>query len=324
MIHSMRRLALALLVALLVPASAAAVLTPGRTVPNPAPVATLSVTHRSVVFAVGRSSRGCGQVRLWDTATGGLWTFGERTIRGCEEGPSGGFGIGQVATSGRRVFWVTHIGGNFTDHQLWTATPARRSARRLAFETAESGNPPPIVLGSGTREGVPYAVGGTVTYLSDAGARQFRSALGSPVRLLTAGPGAGTARVLASLADGRVVLLSRAGAVLRTDRYEGAVRAIALGGAGPLVQVGATVTVGQAGGTEVTLPAGALMLDYRQRAIVYRRGTQVRLRHVSTGADTLLQTFQVKPYQPTLFSTDSWGAAWAKGASVHWRSGPLR
>ena len=323
----MRRRAPALaVVVLLLPASAAALLTPGRTVTNAGAVTALSVTHRSVVYAVGRTTRDCGHVRLWDTATRGWWTFGERTIRGCEEGPSGGFGIAQVATSGRRAFWVTHIGGNFTDYRLWTATPGRSSPRRLALGTGESGAPPPIVLGAGTREGVPYAVEGTVTYLDDAGARQFRTELGSPVRLLTSGPGAGTARVLASLADGRVVLLSRAGAVLRTDEYApGAVRAIALGGAGPLVQVGRTVNVGPfAGGTRITLPAGALMLDYRQRAIVYRRGTQARMRHVSTGADALLQAFAVRPWQPILFSTDSWGAGWAKGATVGWRSGPLR
>ena len=325
MIGAMRRVLPLLLVALLVPASAAALLTPGRTVTSAATVSSLSVTNRSVVWAVEGSTRDCGHVRLWDTATRGLWTFGNRTIRGCEESPSGGFGIAQVATSGRRVLWVTHIGGNFTDYQLWTATPSRPSPRRLAFETAESGSPPPIVLGAGTREGVPYAVGGTVTYLSDAGTRRFRTSLGSPVRLLTSGPGAGTARVLASLADGRVVLLSAAGAVLRTDEYEpGAVHAIALGGAGPLVQVGSTVTVGPFAGDEVTLPPGALMLDYRQRAIVYRRGTQVRLRHITTGADTHLQTFGIEPRQPMLFSTDSWGAAWAKGAQVGWRSGPLR
>lgn len=323
----MHRLVPALAVAaLLLPASAAALMTPGRTVTNAGAVTSLSVTHRSVVYAVGRTKRDCGHVRLWDTATRGWWTFGNRTIRGCEEGPSGGFGIAQVATSGRRAFWVTHIGGNITDYQLWTATPSRRSPRRLASDSGESGSPPPIVLGAGTREGVPYAVEGTVTYLNDAGTRQFRADLGSPVRLLTSGRAAGTARVLASLADGRVVLLSRTGAVLRTDEYPpGAVRAIALGGAGPLVQVGATVNVGPfAGGTKITLPAGAVMLDYRQRAVVYRRGTQARLRHISTGADTLLQTFPVRAWQPMLFSTDSWGAGWAKGATVSWRSGPLR
>ncbi len=76
-------------------------------------------------------------------------------------------------------------------------------------------------------------------------------------------------------------------------------------------------------GTEISLPAGALMLDYRQGAIVYRKGSQVRSRHVATGADTLLQVIPLKPWQTMLFSTDSWGSAWAKGSSVSWRSGPL-
>jgi len=110
--------------------------------------------------------------------------------------------------------------------------------------------------------------------------------------------------------------------VLRTDEYEpGSVRAIALGLVGPLVQVGNVVQVGS---TDVTLPAGALMLDYRQRAIVYRKGTQVRMRHISTGADRLLRAIAIKPWQPMPFSTDSWGSGWATGKAVSWRSGPLR
>ena len=317
-----RLLTLLSLAALAVPASAAALLTPGRTVPNVAPVPVLSVTHRSVVWAVGQSSRDCGHVRLWDTATGGLWTFGGRTIRGCEEGPSGGFGIGQVATSGRRVFWVTHIGGNITDYQLWTATPSRPGPRRLALESAETDGPAPIVLGGGTRDGVPYAIGRTVTLVGDSGARLFRVTLDAPVRLLAAGTGPGKARVVAALEDGSVVTLSDTGAVLRTNQYDpGPVRAIALGLPGALVQVGNVVHVGSA---DVTLPAGALMLDYRQRQIVYRKGTQVRMRHIATGADRLLRVIAVKPWQPMPFSTDSWGSGWATGKTVSWRSGPLR
>ena len=311
-----------ILVALAAPAAASALLTPGRTVSNAAPVTALSVTQRSVVWAVGQSKRDCGHVRLWDTATRGLWTFGSRTIRGCEEGPSGGFGIAQVATSGRRVFWVTSIGGNITDYQLWTAAPTRPGPRRLAFESADTGGPTPIVLGAGTPEGVPYAVGPAVTYVTDAGARRFRVSLGSPVRLLTSGTLPGTARVLAALADGRVLLLSRAGAVLRTDQYDpGSVRAIALALDGPLVQVGNVVHIGT---DDVTLPTGTLMLDYRQRTIVYRQGTQVRSRHITTGADRVLRVIPVKPWQTMPFSTDNWGSAWATGASVSWRSGPLR
>jgi hypothetical protein len=322
MIRSMKRLLPVLaFVALACPAAASALLVPGRSIANAADVTALSVTHRSVVWAVGRSSRDCGHVRLWDTASRGLWRFGERTIRGCEEGPSGGFGIAQVATTGRRVFWVTHIGGNITDYQLWTATPTRQSPLRLAFASAETGGPPTIVLGPGTQEGVAYAVGRTVTYVSDSGARLFRAELDAPVRLLAAGPSFGTGRVIAALENGDVVVLSGNGALLRTDSYEpGTVRAVQLAYGGPVVQAGDTVSVGSSTtGMKVTLPAGAVMLDYRQRAIYYRSGMLVRSRAVGNGSDVLLQRIPVKPWQPMPFSVD-WGTGWAQRATVNWRS----
>lgn len=319
----MRRVLPALaLAALLLPTSAAALLTPGRTVANVAPVTALSVTHRSVVWAVGRSNGDCGHVRLWDTASRGLWTFGRGSLRGCDEGPSGGFGIAQVSTASRRVFWVTHIGGNITDYQLWTATPTRPTARRVAFASAETGGPSPIVLGPGTQEGVAYAVGPTVTYVSATGTRLFRTTLGSPVRLLAAGTSFGTGRVVAGLADGRVVLLSRQGGVLDTETFDpGAVRSVALAYTGPVVQVAREVHLTQPDGRAgvVTLPAGALMLDYRQRGVYYRQGRQLRLRLVGTGADTLLLELLLHASQPMLFSVD-WGAGWATGRSVNWRT----
>ena len=320
----MRRIAVVGLIALLaLPASAAALLTPGRTVTNAAPVTALSVTHRSVAYAVARTRNACGQVRLWDTGTRALLSFGERTILGCEENPSGGYGIAQVSTTGRRVFWVTNIGGNITDYQLWTATPTRKAPLRLAFASSDTGTPPAIVLGTGTEEGVPYAVGDTITYVGASGARLFRTSVGSPVLLLTSGRGVGAARVLAALADGRVVLLSKTGAVLRTDAYApSSVRAIAFAVVGPLVQVGTTVDVGPfAAGTKVALPPRALLLDYRQGWIFYRLGTQARARQIATGRDTLVRTIPLEPSQPMLFSTD-WGTAWASAGTVSWRSGP--
>jgi hypothetical protein len=323
----MKRLAIlgAAFLGLALVGSAGALLTPGRTLTAPAPVTALSVTNRVVVYSVGRTRANCGSVVLWDTPRLGHWTFGSRTILGCEEGPSGGFGIPAVAVTGERVFWLTAIGGNVTDWQLWSATPTRRLARRLAFASSDTDGPPAIVLGQGTSDGVPYAVGQTVTFVSSAGARRFRTAVDAPVRLLTSGVGPGAARVVAVLDDGRVVLLSRTGVALRTDDYGPAhVRAVALGFVGPLVQVGSTVTIGSpTAGTRVTLPPGALMLDYRQGSIVYRRGTQVRARKVSTGKDTLLRVIPVKPWQTMPFSTDAGGSGWADGRRVSWRSGPL-
>jgi len=311
--------------ALALAGSAAALVTPGRTLTAPAPVTALSVTNRVVVYAVGRTRTNCGSVVLWDTPRLGHWTFGSRTIRGCEEGPSGGFGIPSVAVTGDRAFWLTRIGGNITDWQLWSATPSRRVARRLAFASADTDGPPAIVLGPGSIDGVPYGIGQTVTFVSSTGARVFRTTVDAPVQLLTSAVGRGDARVVAALDDGRVVLLSRTGVVLRTDDYGPAqVRAIALGVVGPLVQVGSTVTIGTpAAGRKVTLPPGALMLDYRQGSIVYRKGTQVRARKVSTGGDTLLRVIAVKPWQTMPFSTDPGGTGWADGRRVSYRSGAL-
>lgn len=323
----MRRLvpACGALLALLATGSAAGLLTPGRTVTAPAPVTPISVTGRTVVYAVGRTRASCGSVALWNTRARAPLTFGARTILGCEKGPSGGFGISSVAVSGQRAFWLTHIGGNITDWQLWSATPTRTAPRRLAFASSETDGPAAIVLGQGTHDGVPYAVGSTVTFVGPTGVRLFRKTLDAPVRLLASGTGIGAARVLASLADGRVVLLSKTGAVLRTDDYgSSGAEAIALGLVGPLVQTGSTVNVGPfAGGTKVGLPAGALMLDYRQGWIVYRKGTQVRARQIATGHDTLLQVIPVSRWQAMPFATDAGGSAWATGRTVNWRSGPL-
>ena len=313
------------ILALLLASSAAALLTPGRTLTAPAPVTALSVTNRVVVYAVGRTRTSCGSVVLWDTPRLGHWTFGSRTILGCEEGPSGGFGISSVAVTGDRAFWLTRIGGNITDWQLWSATPTRRVARRLAFASADTDGPPAIVLGQGTNDGVPYAVGQTVTFVSRTGARLFRTAVDAPVRLLT--PLSALVRPASSprSTTGASSSSRGTGVALRTDDYGPAqVRAIALGLVGPLVQVGATVNIGPfAGGTKVTLPAGALMLDYRQGSIVYRKGTQVRVRRLSTGKDTLLRVIAVKSWQAMPFSTDAGGSGWADGRRVCWRSGSL-
>jgi hypothetical protein len=312
--------------ALVLTGSAAALLTPGRTLTAPAPVGTVAVTNRVVAYAVGRTPTNCGSVVLWDTPRRGHWTFGTRTILGCEEGPSGGFGIPAVAVTGQRVLWLTGIGGNITDWELWSATPTRRVARRLAFASSDTDGPAAIVLGQGTRDGVPYAVEHEITFVAPSGSRLFRADVDSPVRLLTAGSGPGQARVVASLADGRLIVLSRTGEVLRSQSYEpDEVVAIALAATGPVVQTGRDVSVccSPTGPFVTMLPPGAKMLDYRQRTIVYRKGTQVRARRVPSETDTLLRTISVKPWQAMPFATDAGGSAWADGRRVSWRSGPL-
>ena len=217
---------------------------------------------------------------------------------------------------------MTYVGGNVREETLWTATPSRATPRRLADASSDvDAGASPIVLGPGTSDGVPYAAGRTVTYVADNGARLFRVTLPSEVRLLSAGVGPGVARVVAALADGSVVMLSRTGDILRTDPYEArAVSALALALPGPVVQVGTTIHVGP---RAVTLPSGSTLLDFRQGRIVYAKGSRVRARHVTTGADSLLRVIPRRPWERLLFATDAWGSGWATGSSVSWRSGPL-
>jgi hypothetical protein len=61
------------------------------------------------------------------------------------------------------------------------------------------------------------------------------------------------------------------------------------------------------------------MLDYRQRTIYYRLGTEIRSRAVGSGSDVLVQRIAVEPWRPMPFSMD-WGFAWATGTTVNWRT----
>ena len=97
-------------------------------------------------------------------------------------------------------------------------------------------------------------------------------------------------------------------------------KAVALALPGAVVQAGTEVRVGT---QTVTLPPGALLLDFRQGRLVYAQGLQVRSRRVADGTDTLLQTFPSGSRRPPLFATDAYGSAWAKATSVSWRGGPL-
>jgi hypothetical protein len=61
------------------------------------------------------------------------------------------------------------------------------------------------------------------------------------------------------------------------------------------------------------------MLDYRERAIVYRLGAQARSRAIGSRSDVLVQQFPLERWEPMLLSLD-WGYGWAKGATVYWRT----
>lgn len=319
----MRHLLVAVSVASVLVTGAAAVLVPTRAVVETTPITHLSLTGRTVIYAMdenaGRTT--CAHLKLWNTASRGLWRFGDSTTRACREEPSTGSGIAAVATSGERVFWVTFAGGNIRESTLWTATPGRRSPRRLADASSDADSvEPAIVLGDGSRDGVAYAVGDTITFVADSGARRFRRRVEGRVRHLVAGEGPGAARVAAALVDGRVVTLALDGRILATSPPGPAVTALELGPAGPVVQRGGSVSVGD---RTVVLPAGALMLDALRERVVYARGAEVRSRIVTTGVDVLLRRIAVGTLLRPEFAVDHGGTAWADGSTIRWTASEL-
>jgi hypothetical protein len=313
--------ALALALGLLATTAAAAVNLPGRSYVRPAAVSELALTHGSIAFAVRATLRDCDHVELWNPNVRGTWRFGRP--RPCGDVPSTGAGISDVAVATSRVVWLEFAGGNIRDWQLKTATITRKSPRLLRFVSRDVDAAPPIVLGEGARDGIPYAVEDEVTFLGDNGARIFRVTAPANVAALAAGPLPGPARIAVLLESGPVLLLDGAGRELTAlDFAPGAVRAIRLAGVGVVAQVGREVRIGNdpTPARTVTLPPGAVMLDYAQGRVLYRHGRTVYTARAATGARApLLPPF---PTTDTPVELDVLGLAWARGRSVNWKCAP--
>lgn len=287
-----------------------------RTRPAAAPVTAISVTHASIVYAVGPTATDCDHVELWNPDTKGTWRFGKP--HPCGDATSGGRGIIAVSSSGNRVVWLEYVAGNIAEYTLKTASTTRKTPRALRFGSEDVELPGPLVLGPGSELGIPFADGASVTFLGQNGAAVFRWTAPRPVRALTAGSGPAGGVVAALLDDGSVSLLSRAGAVVSSVPFAaGAVKALALAPAGLVVQVGGAVEIRKgASKRTVPLPAGARMLDYAEGRILYRKAKEIHALQAGTGKDSLLYT-GTGAKQP-LASLDTHGLATADGATVTW------
>jgi hypothetical protein len=310
--------ALALALGLFATTAAAALNLPGRSYVRPALISELALTQASIAFAVRATLRDCDHVELWNPDVRGTWRFGRP--RPCGDVPSTGAGITDVAVATSRVIWLEYAGGNIRDWQLKTATITQNSPRLLRVVSRDVDAAPPIVLGDGARDGIPYAIENEVTFLGDNGARGFRVTAPAEVAALAAGPLPGPARVAALLESGPVLLLDADGRELTTlDFPPGAVRAIRLAGVGLVAQVGREVRIGNdpAPSRTVTLPPGAVMLDYAQGRVLYRLGRTVYTARVATGARAPLLLPFARPDTPV--ELDVHGLAWARGRSVNWK-----
>jgi len=241
-------------------ATGAAALQPASAIVAPRPVQEIALTGRSIGYvADARKRLECGRIGFWNTSTGTSFTVHAREM--CTEETSTGQGISNVSVAMNRLLWLTYAGGNFREWFLWTATTTRRTPRQLRFVSRRVESPPPIVLGPGTQQGIPYAVDRRIVYLGDDGRPIFVKAMAAPVQALASdSQGRFGITVAALLSNGEIVGLDASGEEEFTMTFPpGAVVAVELDRRiGLAVQVGRRVTFP---GGEVTLPPGARMVD---------------------------------------------------------------
>lgn len=279
----MRRLLfLGLLVALVPTASAAR----PRSLTAPAPVIALAADGTRIAYAVGFSAGDCSRVRLWNLDPLGVTRLGRGTS--CTR-TSTGTTITSLALAGRRALWLHVTGGNIREWSLWTATGHLPAARRLRFARADADGPAPIVLGSGdsSRLGdiLPYAVGRDVTAIRVKGSRRFTWT--APARVVALAASGGELAVADE--TGVVTLLDASGAVLRSERFSGAVDAVRVTGRALVVQRGRTLEVRSGTRRSIySLLAGAKLADADgSRAVLVRAG-QVSTLDLDSGNGTVV------------------------------------
>jgi hypothetical protein len=296
---------------------------PGRTRAEGAEIVALSVTGRSVTYAVAdnKSKSDCAHAFIWHTAGGsiGKWRFGKATNEPCVEGPSTGDGISAVAMSAGRSLWIQYAGGNLRDWQLFTATRTKTKPKQLAFVEQDVDLPSPIVVGQGMQGGVPYAVNANLTFLGDNGAAIFKWTAPAPVKLLASGLGPNGSEVAAFLSNGVLDLLSHSGRVVQSYTYSpGELTGLYLAPAGVVVQDGSSVRIRKGTTTRtVPLPAKAQMIGYGQGEIFYSLGGAIHALKASTSTDSLLVA--ATPGKTTIAAyATAGGFAWARGDTINW------
>jgi hypothetical protein len=303
-------------VAVLVAAGAAPAAASERSVVSPGAVVGLARSGSSVAFTSGPFPGHCGnRVWLWSLAHRAATPLGRHPDAVCREGPVGGSGISAASVAGNRVLWLFHAGGNLTDWVVYTATTTRPLERRLELEEVDVDAQPPIVLGDGSEQVLPYAVDKRrlVKVLSASGKLLFTWPAPARVNALSAYGN----QVGVFMSGGRAVVLAPTGAVAWSATFPLGAVAFRLAGVGLVVQLpGGAVQIRKGARLVRTLklPAGAQMLDYAEGILVYSLGTQIRGVRLATGKDVLIRDTDGKP---VLAQLEPGGLSYAIGRKVY-------
>jgi hypothetical protein len=277
--------------------------------PAGAGVGPVDVSAGSFAGGTGWTPATCEGAVLWVPGIRQRWLF---HVPGPCPATSTGRGVSAVAVSGRRVVFLSYVGGNTRDWRLWTATPTAKRPRLLRTASADAGSASPILLGNGGEAGIPYAVGRDVVVLAGDGHRVLT--WDAPADIVSLNVHAGS--LAATLADEtvQVVSLLRTTSVASYDQ-PGARAAEAITGG---VVIEGTDGIHLRKGSQALrfdVPAGARMIGYTDGWLVYGLGRRIHLYSYQQSQDVLARTVRAAPISA---DADRGGMGWRNGGTLCW------
>jgi hypothetical protein len=278
--------------------------------PGAARVGPVDVAAGSFAGGIGWTRSTCEGAVLWLPGLRQRWLF--HVPGPCPE-TSTGRGVSAVAVSGRRIAFLSFVGGNTREWRLWTATPTAKRPRLLRTGSADADASSPIMLGNGGEDGIPYAVGRDVFVLAGDGhrARTWRA----PADIVSLNVHSGS--LAATLADGsvQVVPLRPPTASGASYAQPGARAAQAITG-GVVIEAPDGIHLRKGARTlRFDVPAGARLLGYSDGWLVYAAGREIHLYSYQLKQDILARTVHSTPVAA---DADRSGMGWTNGGALCW------
>jgi hypothetical protein len=277
--------------------------------PAGAGVGPVDVSDGSFAGGLGWTKSACEGAVLWETGIRARWLF---RVPGPCPATSTGRGVSAVSVSGRRVAFLSFVGGNTREWRLWTSTPTAKRPLLLRAASADADAPSPILLGNGGEDGIPYAVGRDVVVLGPDGRRELSWSAPADIGSLTVHSGT----LAETLADGTVSTVWLGPAKTVTSYAQpGARTAVAITG-GVVIDAADGIHLRKGSRTlRFDVPAGSHLLGYSDGWLVYSTGREIHVYSYQRKQDILSRTVRSTPVAA---DADRGGMGWTNGRTLCW------
>jgi len=225
---------------------------------------------------------------------------------------STGRGVAAVSVSGNRIAFLSYVGGNTREWRLWTATFTAKRPLLLRAASADADSPPPILLGNGGEDGIPYAVGRQIVVLAGDGHRALTWQAPADIVALAVRSG----MLAATLADGTVSTVSLSSAKTTISYIQAGARAALPIKGGAVIDAADGIYLRKGTRTlRFDVPADAHMLGYDNGWVVYASGREIHLYSYRRKQDVLARTVRTGP---VFAAAGRLGMGWTNGRSLCW------